>query len=45
MAKPLLPDALWERIKPLLPRERPQAERRPAREFPIVRHSRGFSSY
>ncbi len=21
MAKPLLPDALWERIKPLLPRE------------------------
>ena len=22
MAKPLLPDALWERIKPLLPRER-----------------------
>jgi transposase len=24
MAKPLLPDALWERIKPLLPRERPK---------------------
>ena len=24
MAKPLLPDTLWERIKPLLPRERPE---------------------
>lgn len=24
MAKPLLPDALWERIKPLLPPERPK---------------------
>ena len=32
MAKPLLPDALWERIKPLLPRTR-QAERRPTASF------------
>ena len=32
MAKPLLPDALWERIKPLLPRT-PQTERRPAASF------------
>ena len=43
MAKPLLPDALWERIKPLL-RANAASRKEAGREFPIVRHS-GISSY
>ncbi len=43
MAKPLLPDALWERIQPLLPRNVP-SRKEAGRGFPIGRHSRGFSS-
>lgn len=32
MAKPLLPDALWERIKPLLPKPKPRRFRSPGRK-------------
>ncbi len=32
MAKPLLPDALWRRIEPLLPKSEPRRFRDPGRE-------------
>jgi hypothetical protein len=34
MAKPLLPESLWERIEPLLPKPRPQPKGGPT--FPVL---------